>query len=175
MKQSTKITIYFVFAAGIVSIVGDVLIRLTSHLVSLALTGKMLLPWRDIFLNPGWMALDFLAGVVTGVIFAPFFVHKILATIGKQGNWLMQGAGIGAAAGFCNVIISAAIHLSIMAGLGMQEEAWTTMAQKLFQIYLPIAVIVQGIPGAAVGALAGIGGGFFLKRFALLEGSTAGN
>jgi len=168
MQWSTKITIYFVFVAGIVNVAGETLIRLIFHLVSLEVIGKMLLPWQDIFLNLGWVFLDFLAGVVTGIIFAPFFVCKILATIEKQEDWLMQGAGIGAVAGFCNAIILAAIHLSLMAGPGMpwREEAWTTMTQKLFQSYLPIVGSILGIPAAVIGALAGIGGGFFLKKMA---------
>jgi hypothetical protein len=168
---------HLILAAGLVSAIGEIAIRFVMNLPMKFVTTQKFHAWPGL----DTLLLSILAGLITGILFVPLLLHRIYPLIVLKGQWMRQCVRIGALAGFCNCIILAFLHLSIMyVGFvvnppeGMTYFAVALQNLQLFLIYLPVAGIIDGIPAAFIGALAGIGAGLFIKRTALRGTSPSG-
>jgi len=161
-----RMIVYLAIAGGIISILGDATIRFVLFIFG---GWNVSLPWYFVLLDSTWVALEFVSGIITVSIFLPFIIPKVRNLIGSQRGWLAWGMSLGAFAGICNAIILASIHLSIMSGLGQYGLPFTL---KLMGTYLPIVIILMGIPAAIVGAISGM---IACLIFSKLEGSNLHN
>ena len=163
MQVSTKLKIYVVFAAAAVSVAGDLLI----HTVVFRPPPEAHIPLVE--LDPFRLFLDFVSGLITGVIFASIYLRSVRYSIEKGESWIRRSIRIGAFAGYANAMILGAISLGVFAHSGEETKRWLSEMLTLFAHHFPFVAILYGVPAAAMGAMAGLGGGFVLKRLAFRE------
>lgn len=161
-----KVILLLSLAGGFVSVLGSFLIII--GLMNLLGLGHSYtpppVPWYQKFLSPE-AGLNFLAGVISVGIVAPFFVSRILATRESDRRRTIWGVIFGALAGVGNVVILTSMHISTMAPLFHENRMIGTLIG--LSIYVPTALILYGLPAAIMGGLVGILAGSILRKFIL--------
>ena len=148
---------------GCVSVIGDWLIRIALFLlIPLSSTD-----FSQVFVfDPRREAVAFLSGFISVVSLVPSFVKRIRLTIGPNVVWTKYGVLFGALAGVFNIIILASIHLTLLMGMGVKSGALEGIMPALsFLTYIPLAVLILGLPAATIGVFAGVLTEIVLRRF----------
>lgn len=118
-------------------------------------------PWFAIFQTPMWLTLDFLSGAITVGLLAPFFLNRLERSVQEHRQLLVLGGTIGGIAGFLNSVILATIHLSLIGTFGLDNEV---PIARLLGTYMPIIMVIIGLPMGVVCSLIGVAGGLVLPR-----------
>lgn len=167
----SKLVAVLAVIGGFISVTGDALIRFAMFIVD----GRGLPnAWPHFFLDPRWMALTYLSGFLSVGFLAPLFIKRIRMSTLPGVIWTKHGVLFGALAGIANVIVLASIHLSLMASNGIKSGGLEGVMPVIFFFltYLPLSVLIMGVPAAAIGVLAGIVAEIFLRKFIFSEGRT---